>query len=103
MRLPARPLHPRVLPKKCELGHAMLSLNDPMTAWYCDHPLCGVLTVIFDSCEAKKFTGGNRYLYFTEAEADPFLRGWENIQTLVERSIGKENFAELNDPKHKKK
>ena len=73
----------------CGFGHAMEAKEHGVH--YCDDELCGVLVVAFDFPGAYRFHKGTKHLYFSRDEANDYLHGQENRETLIERKIGKAN------------
>ena len=52
--------------------------------WFCDHALCGVLTVAFPFPGFYKYHSGSLHLNFDREAADDYLQGRQSLEDLVE-------------------
>lgn len=55
--------------------------------WYCDHPDCQVLIVLFNFPGTYHIHGGTEHLYFSLEEARRYLTGRQSLVQLVESKL----------------
>ena len=52
--------------------------------WYCAHPQCQVLVVLFNFPGTHQYHRGTQHLYFDRERADAYLHGRQSLEELVE-------------------
>ena len=106
--LPARELITRrqrdnkgrpLIPKTCPFQHQMTPLEHGV--WFCQHPDCQVLAVLFNFPGTYRHHNGTHHLFFDLEESEPYLRGRQSLAQLVEAKLERQNSTGIRSRKRR--